>query len=578
MNIQQFLDEKMSAALLAVGAPAGSSAVVRPSAKREFGDYQANGVMGAAKALKQNPRELAQRVVETLGSPEFAEKLEVAGPGFINIQLKPAWLAAQLEAALADARLGISAVDQPQTVVVDYSSPNLAKEMHVGHLRGTIIGDALVRVLGFLGHKIVRQNHVGDWGTQFGMLIAFMKHLQAQGGDALSMELADLEVFYREAKKAFDEVPGFADTARDYVVKLQSGDSECLASWKQFIEVSLSHCEEVYQKLGILLTRDDLMAESAYNEDLENVIVDLEKQHLLTVDQGARCVFLDEFKGKDDAPLPIIVQKSDGGYLYMTTDLSALRYRNSQLHADRILYVIDVRQSLHLQQLYTLGRKAGYARPELKLEHVSYGTVMGNDGKPFKTRSGGTAKLADLIAEGEKRAYEVVKAKNPELGEDELREIGRVVGISAVKYADLSKSRTSDYIFSWEQMLAFEGNTAPYMLYAYARVMSVFRRAGMAESALTGSIALNEPAERYLALKLAQFEEVVRAVASDCYPHYLCAYLYELAGLFMSFYEACPILSAEEAVKQSRLKLALLTAKTLKQGLNLLGIETLERM
>ncbi|MBI2379713.1 MAG: arginine--tRNA ligase [Gammaproteobacteria bacterium] len=578
MHIQAFLDAQFSAALAAAGAPAGTPAAVRPSAKREFGDYQANGVMGAAKALKLNPRELAQKVVEALGQPGFAEKVEIAGPGFINVHLKPEWLAAQAEAALADARLGIAAASEPQTIVVDYSSPNLAKEMHVGHLRGTIIGDSLVRVLDFLGHKLVRQNHVGDWGTQFGMLIAYMKRLQAQGGDALSMELSNLEVFYREAKKAFDELPGFADTAREYVVKLQSGDAECLHLWQQFIEVSLSHCEEVYQELGILLTREDLMAESAYNDDLDNVIVDLEKQHLLTVDQGARCVFLDEFKGKDDAPLPIIVQKSDGGYLYMTTDLAALRYRNNQLHADRVLYVIDVRQGLHLQQLYTLGHKAGFARPEMKLEHVSYGTVMGTDGKPFKTRSGGTAKLADLIAEGEKRAYEVVKAKNPELPEDELREIGRVVGVSAVKYADLSKSRTSDYIFSWDQMLAFEGNTAPYMLYAYSRVMSVFRRAGLDESALSGEMRLSEPAERYLALKLVQFEEVVRSVAAECYPHYLCAYLFELAGLFMSFYEACPILNAEEAVKQSRLKLALLTAKTLKQGLALLGIETLERM
>ena len=578
MNIQQFLDEKISAALVAAGAPAGTSAIVRPSAKREFGDYQANGVMGAAKALKLNPRELAQKVVDSLAGESFADTIEVAGPGFINIHLTAEFLAQRAEAMLADARLDIPHDAVTQNVVVDYSSPNLAKEMHVGHLRSTIIGDALARTQAFLGHAVVRQNHVGDWGTQFGMLLAYMKRLQEKDGDKLSLELSDLEVFYREAKKCFDEEPGFADVAREYVVKLQSGDSECLKLWQQFIDISLSHCEEVYERLNVLLKRSDVMAESAYNDDLDNVIVDLEKQHLLTVDQGARCVFLDEFKGKDDAPLPIIVQKSDGGYLYMTTDLSALRYRNNVLKADRILYVIDARQSLHLQQLYTLGRKAGYARPELKLEHIAFGTVMGQDGKPFKTRAGGTAKLSALLDEGEKRAYELVKSKNAELSDDEHREIGRVVGISAIKYADLSKSRTSDYIFNWDQMLAFEGNTAPYMLYAYARVMSVFRRGGIAEAALAGAVALNEPAERYLALKLAQFEEVVRAVANECYPHYLCAYLYELAGLFMSFYEACPILNAEEAVKQSRLKLALLTAKTLKQGLDLLGIETLERM
>lgn len=578
MNIQQFLEEKLSAALVAAGAPAGTSAIVRPSAKREFGDYQANGVMGAAKAAKSNPRELAQKLLENLDASEFADKVEIAGPGFINIYLKAEFLSARAEAMLASTRLDIAEATAKQTVVIDYSSPNLAKEMHVGHLRGTIIGDALARVLTFLGHHVVRQNHVGDWGTQFGMLIAYMKRLQAEGGDKLSMELADLEVFYREAKKAFDELEGFADLARDYVVKLQSGDAECLALWRQFIDVSLSHCEEVYERLGILLTRADLMAESAYNGDLNNVVAELDRLGLLTVDAGARCVFLDEFKGKDDAPLPIIVQKSDGGFLYMSTDLAALRYREKVLHTDRSLYVIDVRQGLHLQQLFTLGKKAGFTRPEVSLEHVSYGTVMGNDGKPFKTRSGGTAKLADLLTEAEKRAYELVKAKNPELAEEELKAIGRVVGISAVKYADLSKSRTSDYLFSWEQMLAFEGNTAPYMLYAYARVMSVFRKAGLDEAALQGQVVLVDSAERLLALKLTQFEETVRAVASECYPHYLCAYLYDLAGLFMSFYEACPILSAEEGVKQSRLKLALLTARTLKQGLSLLGIETLERM
>lgn len=578
MNIQQFLETQLSAALVAAGAPEGTPAIVRPSAKREFGDYQANGVMGAAKVLKINPRELAQNVVGALAGQTFAERIEVAGPGFINIHLKPAFLAARAQAMLADPRLDIPVDAVTQKVVVDYSSPNLAKEMHVGHLRSTIIGDALARTQSFLGHEVVRQNHVGDWGTQFGMLLAYMKRLQEQGGDQLSMELSDLEVFYREAKKAFDEVPGFADTAREYVVKLQSGDSECLKLWQQFIDISLSHCEEVYERLNVLLKRGDVMAESAYNDDLENVIVDLEKQHLLTIDQGARCVFLDEFKGKDDAPLPIIVQKSDGGYLYMTTDLSALRYRDNVLKADRILYVIDARQALHMQQLFTLGRKAGYARPELHLEHIAFGTVMGQDGKPFKTRSGGTAKLSALLDEGEKRAYELVKSKNPELSEAELREIGRVVGISAIKYADLSKSRTSDYIFNWDQMLAFEGNTAPYMLYAYSRVMSVFRKAQIEPSTLTGEIVLSETAERYLALKLAQFEEVVRAVAGECYPHFLCSYLYDLAGLFMSFYEACPILNADARLKNSRLMLSWLTARTLKQGLELLGIQTLERM
>lgn len=545
---------------------------------KAHGDLATNLAMIGAKAAKKNPRQLAAEIIEHLPPSKLVRQVEIAGPGFINFYLNPDWLAEQLENALADPRLAIPLAAPPQTVVVDYSSPNLAKEMHVGHLRSTIIGDAVSRTLEFLGHKVIRHNHVGDWGTQFGMLLAHMEELQGEGS-AIRMQLADLESFYREAKGRFDASPVFADRARQLVVELQSGDAHCNRLWREFLDISLSHCQQIYDRLNVALTRADVRGESAYNDDLAQVVEDLTAAGLLTEDQGARCVFLDEFKGKDDEPLPMIVQKKDGGYLYATTDLAAIRYRLSVLKADRLLYFVDHRQSLHFQQLFAVARQAGFAGPDTQLEHMAFGTVMGEDGKPFKTRSGGVAKLADLLDEAEARAYELVKAKNTEMSEEELRHIGRVVGIASVKYADLSKHRTSDYVFSFDQMLSFEGNTAPYLLYAYTRVASIFRRGDIDAEALQGSIRLEEEVEKELAGKLAQFGEVVQRVAERGWPHLLCGYLYDLSGIFSSFYQSCPVLNCEDpAIRASRLKLARLTARTIQQGLALLGIETLERM
>lgn len=570
MNIRQLLDDRLTAALHTLGAPDTVTAIVKPSARPEFGDYQANGVMAAAKQLKANPRELATRLLESVDLSDMAAKLEVAGPGFINIHLRNEWLAERVGGRMQYAPTG-------QTIVVDYSGPNLAKEMHVGHLRSTIIGDAVARVLEFQGNKVIRQNHVGDWGTQFGMLIAHMVSLQAQGGE-LSMQLSDLETFYRAAKQRFDAEPEFANAARDYVVKLQSGDAECLALWQQFIDISLHHCEEVYERLGVSLTRADVQPESAYNADLANIVSELQAQDLLVEDQGAQCAFLDEFKNKDGSITPIIVQKTGGGYLYATTDLAALRYRSAVLNADRALYFTDARQSLHFQQVFTLARKAGFVRAGVSLEHMPFGNMLGEDGKPFKTRSGGTVKLVEVLAEAEERAFALVTQKNPELPETERQSIAQTVGIGAVKYADLSKNRNSDYIFNWDAMLSFEGNTAPYLQYAYARIKSIFRKAG-AES-FTSPISLQEPAERTLAMKLLQFTEATDSVAKEGLPNHLCTYLYELAGNFMSFYEACPILKegVAEEVRNSRLRLADLTAQTLQTGLGLLGIGVMERM
>ncbi len=575
MNIRQLLDQRVSAALISAGVTEGTPAVIKQSAKAEFGHYQANGVMGAAKKLRMNPRELATKVLDALDLSDIADKVEIAGPGFLNIHLKPEWLNQQLESALDDENLNIDQVTNPQTVVIDYSGPNLAKEMHVGHLRSTIIGDAIVRVLRFIGHTVIPQNHVGDWGTQFGMLLAHMQSLLTSGSE-LSMPLSDLEGFYREAKKRFDAEPDFAESARDYVVKLQAGDANCLMLWQQFIDISLQHCDEVYKSLNVLLTRDDVMPESGYNDDLAQVVADLNSAGLLTEDQGAQCVFLDEFKGKDDKILPAIVQKSNGGYLYATTDLAALRYRHGTLKANRILYFVDARQSLHLNQVFAIAKKADFVPQDIQLEHMAFGTMMGKNGKPFATRDGGTVKLIDLLTEAEQRALDSVNQKNPDLDEAERRTVAHAVGIGAVKYADLSKNRSSDYIFNWETMLSFEGNTAPYLQYAYARIQSIFRKAGEVDQ--NAPLNLQDAAEKQLAVKLLQLSEAIEVVAKDGTPNILCNYLFELAGNFMTFYEACPIIKADNDVKNSRLKLARLTAQTLKTGLDLLGIKTLERM
>ncbi|EMW5258222.1 arginine--tRNA ligase [Salmonella enterica] len=577
MNIQALLSEKVSQAMIAAGAPADCEPQVRQSAKVQFGDYQANGMMAVAKKLGMAPRQLAEQVLTHLDLSGIASKVEIAGPGFINIFLEPAFLAEQVQQALASDRLGVS---QPtrQTIVVDYSAPNVAKEMHVGHLRSTIIGDAAVRTLEFLGHHVIRANHVGDWGTQFGMLIAWLeKQQQENAGD---MALADLEGFYRDAKKHYDEDEAFAERARNYVVKLQSGDTYFREMWRKLVDITMTQNQITYDRLNVTLTRDDVMGESLYNPMLPGIVADLKAKGLAVESEGATVVFLDEFKNKEGDPMGVIIQKKDGGYLYTTTDIACAKYRYETLHADRVLYYIDSRQHQHLMQAWTLVRKAGYVPDSVPLEHHMFGMMLGKDGKPFKTRAGGTVKLADLLDEALERARRLVAEKNPDMSADELEKLANAVGIGAVKYADLSKNRTTDYIFDWDNMLAFEGNTAPYMQYAYTRVLSVFRKADIDEQALASApVIISEDREAQLAARLLQFEETLTVVAREGTPHVMCAYLYDVAGLFSGFYEHCPILSAEnDAIRNSRLKLAQLTAKTLKLGLDTLGIETVERM
>ena len=579
MNIRSLLTAKVRDAMTVVGIPAECSAAVAPSKNAKFGDYQANGAMAAAKAMRTNPRELAQRICDELLLDGIAQKIEIAGPGFINIHLDHSWLASTLLHSSRDSRLGIAKKTTASTVVVDYSAPNLAKEMHVGHLRSTIIGDATVRVLSFIGDNVIRQNHVGDWGTQFGMLIA---HLEDQVGTGESADLAlkDLEKFYQESKKRFDEDAAFADKARDYVVKLQGGDKNILALWQRFRDVSLSHSDDIYNKLNVTLSPDDVYGESAYNDDLNNVIDDLTKKQLAQEDEGALVVFLDELADKEGNPSPVIVRKKDGGFLYATTDLAAIRYRSGTLAADRVQYFIDDRQSLHMKQVFAVARKANFVNDNVKLEHRAFGKMLGKDGKPFKTRSGGTVKLAALLDESVEKALEVVKSKNPELSASELADVARNVGIGAVKYADLSITRTNDYVFDWETMLSFEGNTGPYLQYAYTRIASIFRKAEQDMNTFDADIMLAQPQEIALALKLLRLSEVLDQVVEDAYPHVLCSYLYELASLYMSFYEACPILKTDvvEEDKLSRLQLSKATAATLQLGLDLLGINVMERM
>ena len=577
MNIQSILSEKIKQAMIAAGADAQCEALVRQSGKVQFGDYQANGIMPAAKKLGLNPREFAQSVLDKAELQDIAEKTEIAGPGFINIFLKDTWLADNISHAVQDPKLGVHNPEK-QTVVVDYSSPNVAKEMHVGHLRSTIIGDAVVRTLEFLGNNVIRANHVGDWGTQFGMLIAYLEKMENE--HASEMELSDLEAFYRAAKKHYDEDPVFAEKARNYVVKLQSGDEYCRTMWQKLVKITMQQNQHNYDRLNVTLTDKDVMGESLYNPMLPGIVEDLKKQGLAVEDDGALVVYLDEFKNKDGDPMGVIVQKKDGGFLYTTTDIAAAKYRYETLKANRALVFSDTRQSQHMQQAWLITRKAGYVPDSFQLEHKNFGMMLGKDGKPFKTRSGDTVKLADLLDEAIERAGVLISQKSTALSEQEKADVIEAVGVGSVKYADLSKNRTTDYVFDWDNMLSFEGNTAPYMQYAYTRIRSIFNRSQIALSEVEqAQLSITDEKERALAIKLLQFEEAVQVVGKEGTPHVLCAYLYELAGVFSSFYEHCPILNNnDQQVKLSRLKLALLTERTLKQGLDLLGIKTVEKM
>ncbi len=580
-DLLQQLSERFAAALTAAFGDAGAGAdpLLKPAGNPRFGDFQANCAMPLAKQLGQNPRQVATALVEKLDLQDLAEKVEIAGPGFLNITLRADAVASAVTLALTDPRLGVPP-SAPQTVVIDYSGPNVAKEMHVGHLRSTIIGDALARVLEFLGHRVIRQNHLGDWGTQFGMLI---EHLVEIGFDPSHPHpISDLNALYQESKRKDDSNPDFAQRARQRVVLLQRGDAPTRALWQALIHASTAHFNEAYHRLGVLLSDQDIRAESAYNDDLPGVIAALREAGLLRESQGAQVVFPAGFADADGNPLPMIVQKSDGGFLYATTDLAAARYRIQQLAADRLVYVTDSRQTDHFRMVFWALRTANWAPEAVRLDHVPFGTVLGRDRKPFKTREGGTVKLIDLINEAEARAQAVIDAREAELTAEERQQVAHAVGIGALKYADLSSDRIKDYVFDWDRMLAMEGNTAPYLQNAYVRVQSIFRKGSIDGAALAGdgqTLTLTEPAEKTLALRLLQLPTVVASVAETLEPHRLCGYLYEVAAAYHQFYEQCPVLTAsDDTARRTRLKLCRLTAQVLKQGLALLGIEVVERM
>ena len=530
--------------------------------------------MGAAKRAKLNPRELASKVVEGLAQNDYAEKLDVAGPGFINITLKDSFLSKTLtETPL------VQTTDSPQTIVVDYSSPNLAKEMHIGHLRSTIIGDAVARTLELAGHRVVRQNHIGDWGTAFGRLLAYLDTLPKTFLSKETDQLSDLEQLYVEASRKFEEDSDFAEASRIMVLALQRGDAAALTKWEKFLAASMAHMHEIYTRLGVSLRASDIRGESSYNADLPVLIDELRAQQgLLVESDGALCIFMDEFRTKDGDIQPMLVRKSDGGYLYHTTDLAALRYRNDTLQADRILYFTDARQSLHFRMLFAAARLAGIVRDNTKLEHHPFGSILGTDGKPFKSRSGENVHLGELLDEALHRAARLIDEKGTVNSPSERAAVTDAVGIGAVKYADLSKNSRNDYVFDWDEMLSFEGNTAPYLQYAYARIVAVFERVGIDLTTMAGQLAVGTEAEHVLAVQLLRFQETIDSVVEDAKPHYLCSYLYDLAVRFMRFYESCPILKAEDDVRTSRLMLCKRTAETLETGLDTLGIRVVTRM
>jgi arginyl-tRNA synthetase len=570
------LAERVRAGLgAAFGAElADADPAIRPS---QFADYQVNAALALAKRLGRPPREVAAAQLAQLQLDDVCASVEVSGPGFLNLTLRDEWLGGQVEGLLADDRLGV-AREERQVIPIDYSAPNVAKEMHVGHLRTTVVGDALARTLEHLGHDVIRQNHIGDWGTPFGMLIEHLLEV-GEGSKEAGLLRSDPNAFYQAARAKFDGSADFATRSRARVVALQAGDPDTRRLWRELIALSTAYFNSIYEQLDVTLTDDDLAGESTYNDELAGICDDLERRGIAVVDEGALCVFLEGYTGREGKPVPLIIRKSDGGYGYGTTDLATIRHRVRELHADRILYVIGAPQHLHLQMVYATARKAGWLPDTVEPVHVQIGNVLGSDGKILKTRSGAPIRLRALLDEAVERATAVVDQARSDLDGDARAQIAHQVGIGAVKYADLSVAHDSEYVFDFDRMLALQGNTGPYLQYAAARVRSIFRKAGAEPASATGPVVIRHEAEHTLALRLLGFGRVVAQVGDALEPHRLCTYLFELAQSFMAFYEHCPVLGAEDpVVRASRLALSAATLRVLVQGLDLLGVQAPDQM
>jgi arginyl-tRNA synthetase len=551
--------------------------LIRPS---QHADFQANVALSLARRLGRPPREVATELARSLRVSDISLEPQVSGPGFINLTLREDWIGGQASDLLTDELLGAGLASEPQTVVVEYSSPNIAKEMHVGHLRTTIVGDAIARVLDFAGHRVIRDNHVGDWGTPFGMLIEHLLDVGEESAEA-GLLRTDPNSFYQAARATFDSDPVFADRARQRVVLLQGGDPDTLRLWQELVDLSKEYLHRIYDRLRVTLTDDDIRGESFYNAMLPDIVTELRAKGIAVESDGALCAFPDGFTGRDGRPLPVIIQKSDGGYNYSTTDLATIRYRVEELRCDRAIYVVGSAQALHFRMVFVVAGEAGWIPDTASFEHAQIGNVLGTDGKILRTRTGDTIKLSALLQEGVDRARGILNEleASSQFDEPALQAIAEAVGIGAVKYADLSTARDSEYVFDWDRMISFKGNTGPYLQYAAARIRSIFRKAGLAPEQAAAPIVVVEPAERALAMKLLGFGAAVSSVAEAAEPHRLCTYLFEVASLFTTFYELCPVLkAAEESARASRLALCALTLRVLVTGLGLLGVPVPERM
>ncbi|QCI25456.1 arginine--tRNA ligase [Buchnera aphidicola (Sitobion avenae)] len=575
MNLKKIITKDIENSLIKIGI-INCNPIVILNKKITLGHYQLNNLIKISNMLNIKPYEMFKTIIVNIKKKSMYKSITFSQPGFINIFIDENWISEQLEKIFFSSRLGINYVKSPKNIVIDYSSPNIAKEMHIGHLRSTIIGDVTARILDFLGHNVIRANHIGDWGTQFGMLIAYLENKKLEN---YNLSLMQLEKCYCKAKKKYDADQLFAEKSREYVVKLQNGDQYCRSIWKKLVSITMLENYNIYKKLNVTLKESHTMGESVYNKMLPDIIRDLKNKKIATKKNGAIIVFLQEFKNRSGEPMGVVIQKKDKGFLYSTTDIACFKYRYQELHADRIIYYTDSRQHQHLIQTWTIAKKANYISQDFLLEHHTFGMILSKNKRPFKTRDGNTIKLSALLDEATERAIYLIKNKKPNLPKKKWIPLAKVIGISAVKYADLSKNRSTNYIFDWDEMLNFEGNTAPYIQYAYTRIISILKKSIIPVNKLTEKILLKKESEINLAIKILEFEEIIVSISEKGTPHILCKYLYQLATIFSNFYEKCSILFSKKIKTcKSRLKLSILTARTLKKGLNMLGIKVVKKM